>query len=141
MIGPVVPRVAVLAVVVRGAEVLLVQRRNPPNAGTWGFPGGRIEAGEPLAVAAVRELREETGVEAEFLRAFDAVDSITPGTPGHHFVLVACLCRWRAGEPVAADDALAAGWYPMAGLDRQPQPLIARVAALARAAALALGPA
>jgi len=134
----VLPRAAVLAVVVRGTEVLLVRRRNPPNAQTWGFPGGRIEPGEGLAAAALRELREETGVEADFLRAFDAADSVTHDADGRiawHFVLVACLCRWRAGEPVAADDALAADWFPLAGLDRGPAPLIARVADLAREAA------
>jgi 8-oxo-dGTP diphosphatase len=117
-------------VVVRGDAVLLVRRRNPPNAGTWGFPGGRIEPGELLADAVVRELREETGVEARFLRVLDATDSITgvPGAPGfHHFVLVAGLCEWRAGEPVAADDAMEAGWFAIDKLASAPAPLIARV--------------
>lgn len=134
----IVPRAAVLAVVVRGGEVLLVCRRNPPNAGAWGFPGGRVEPGEALAEAVVRELQEETGVEARFLRVFDAADSISHAPGGgleYHFVLVAGLCRWVAGEPVAADDALAAAWFPLDGLDQRPDPLIERVADMARAAA------
>jgi ADP-ribose pyrophosphatase YjhB (NUDIX family) len=121
---------AVLAVVVRDGAVLLVRRRNPPNAGTWGFPGGRIEAGEPLAAATLRELREETGIEAEFLRVLNATDSIT-GAPGssafRHFVLVAGLCLWRRGEPEAGDDAAAAGWFAIDRLAERPAPLIARV--------------
>ena len=134
----IVPRAAVLAVVVRGGEVLLVCRKNPPNAGAWGFPGGRVEPGEALAAAVVRELREETGVEARFLRVFDAADSIALAPDGgleHHYVLVAGLCRWVAGEPVAADDAAAAAWFPLEGLEYRPEPLIERVAGMARAAA------
>lgn len=135
--APVIPRPAVLAVVLRGEDALLVRRRNPPNAGAWGYPGGRIEPGETIAAAALRELREETGVEAEFVRVLTALDSISDergsGAGGAlwHYVLVACLCRWRAGEPVAADDALEAGWFPRTAL---PAPLIDRVAAVARLA-------
>lgn len=42
------PRVAVLAVTFRGDEVILVQRRNEPQRGGWGFPGGSIEPGESI---------------------------------------------------------------------------------------------
>lgn len=130
-----IPRPAVLAVVLRGDEALLVRRRNPPNAGAWGYPGGRIEPGEPLAAATLRELREETGVEAEFLGVITALDSIGEEAGAlWHYVLVACLCRWRSGEPRAADDALEAGWFPLAALAERPAPLIARVEAVAAAA-------
>lgn len=131
------PQPAVLAVLLRGDEVLLVRRRNPPNQGAWGYPGGRIEPGEPLATAALRELKEETGVEAEFLQVLTALDSIGDETGGEqadaawHYVLVACLCRWTAGEPLAADDALEAAWFPVADLGLRPAPLIARVAEIA----------
>ena len=131
------PQPAVLAVLLRGDEVLLVRRRNPPNQGAWGYPGGRIEPGEPLAIAALRELKEETGVEAEVLQVLTALDSIGDETGGEqadaawHYVLVACLCRWTAGEPLAADDALEAAWFPVADLSLRPAPLIARVAEIA----------
>jgi 8-oxo-dGTP diphosphatase len=46
-------------------EVLLIRRGTPPRLGEWSLPGGRIEWGEPVKAAALRELREETGVEAE----------------------------------------------------------------------------
>jgi ADP-ribose pyrophosphatase YjhB (NUDIX family) len=45
---------AVIGVVVRDRDVLLVRRANPPDAGRWGFPGGKIEPGEPIADAVVR---------------------------------------------------------------------------------------
>ena len=56
------PIVAVLAVVVRGEQALIVQRAQQPNAGRWGFPGGVLELGETVGEGAMRELLEETGV-------------------------------------------------------------------------------
>ncbi|MEZ5882333.1 MAG: NUDIX domain-containing protein [Paracoccaceae bacterium] len=88
---PVRPVVAVLAVVIRGGRVLLVQRANPPDAGLWGFPGGKVEFGETLEQAAERELLEETGVTATAGGAFaalDAYDRAGDGTLRQHFVLV-----------------------------------------------------
>jgi len=113
------PIAATIAVVIRGDEVLLVRRANPPDAGLWGFPGGKIEQGETLTQAALRELHEETGVTAEALRAFTAVDVFDRDPEGalhRHFILIAVLCRWVAGEPVAGDDALEARWVDHATL-------------------------
>ncbi|HEX6993233.1 MAG TPA: NUDIX hydrolase [Gammaproteobacteria bacterium] len=110
------PVPAVLAVVVRNGRVLLVRRAKSPDRGLWGFPGGRIEPGETWAAAAMRELREETGVRAEagdVLTAIDVIDRADDGTLRHHFVLVAVACRWQAGEGHAADDALEARWFTL----------------------------
>jgi acetyl-CoA carboxylase carboxyl transferase subunit beta len=60
MSGPVV---CVGAVAVDDERLLLVRRRNPPGAGRWSVPGGRVGSGETLAEAVVRELAEETGLE------------------------------------------------------------------------------
>ncbi|HYD97881.1 MAG TPA: NUDIX hydrolase [Alphaproteobacteria bacterium] len=139
---PAHPVPAVLAVVWRGGRVLLVRRANPPHAGHWGFPGGRLELGETLAAAALRELREETGVAAAARGVVDALDALTPGAdgaPAWHYVLVAVACDWRAGEPRAGDDALEAGWFDP---DALPAPLCPDVAALAeRSRPQAPGPA
>ena len=114
------PIPAVLAVVVRAGQVLLVQRANPPDAGLWGFPGGKVDFGEGLLAAAERELREETGVSAVAQRAFAAVDAYDHAEDGRvrqHFVLVAVLCQWQGGEPVAADDALDARWVALEDME------------------------
>ena len=114
------PVPAVVAVVLREDEVLLVRRANPPYVGYWGFPGGKIEAGETIEAAAVRELAEETAVRAEagrVLTAFDVLDHDGNGRLVRHFVLIAVLCRWISGEPVAADDALEARWFRPLDLD------------------------
>ncbi len=59
------PVPAVIAVVVHDGQALLVRRANPPDAGLWGFPGGKIEFGETVKAAATRELLEETGIHGE----------------------------------------------------------------------------
>lgn len=107
------PVLAVLAIVIRGGEVLLVQRRNEPDAGLWGFPGGRLEYGETLAQGACRELLEETGVVASPQRFLDFQEVIKPPLPGRdqpafHYVLAGMHCAYQSGEPVADDDALEA---------------------------------
>lgn len=109
-----VPVAAVIAVVLRDNAMILVRRANPPDAGIWGFPGGKIEFGEGIEQAAVRELREETGVVAlaiETFTALDVLETAADGTTTQHFVLVAVLCRWLSGEPLAGDDAIEARWF------------------------------
>lgn len=106
------PIVAAIAVVAHEGKLLLVRRANPPDAGYWGFPGGKLGFGEGIAEAAVRELKEETGVVAqseEVLTALDAFDRRSQELRAH-YVLVAVGCRYVSGEPVAADDALEARW-------------------------------
>ena len=113
------PIAATIAIVIRAGKVLLVRRANPPDAGRWGFPGGKIERGETLHQAALRELKEETGVDATAIRAFTAVDAFDHAEDGklrRHFILVAVLCHWTAGEPVAGDDALEARWTELVSL-------------------------
>ena len=111
------PALAVLAVVLHGDQVLLVRRRNPPDAGLWGYPGGHVEAGETALAAAARELAEETSVRADPLGYLANLDTILRDADGrleHHFFLVAVLCRYRGGTPQAGDDATHAAWVPVA---------------------------
>ena len=113
------PIVATIGVLFKDGRVLLVRRANPPDAGRWGFPGGKIERGETVKDAAVRELYEETGIVATASRTFNAIDAFDFDTGGklcHHFVLVAVLCTWVSGSPVAGDDALEASFFDMEDL-------------------------
>jgi 8-oxo-dGTP diphosphatase len=106
------PVPAVGVVCLRGDTVLLIRRGTPPRQGEWSLPGGRIEPGERAVDAALRELREETGVEAEITGLIDVVDGLFPEA-GRHYVLIDYAARWVAGEPMAGDDALEARFVPM----------------------------
>ncbi|MEQ9315148.1 MAG: NUDIX hydrolase [Henriciella sp.] len=131
------PISATIAAVIRDNQVLLVRRANPPDAGRWGFPGGKINHGETLFEAATRELEEETGVSAEPLRVFTAVDAFDHDAAGilrRHFILIAVLFRWTAGEPVAGDDALEARWVDLKALNETGLALSLDVAEVAKQA-------
>lgn len=128
---------AVIAVVLRGPDILLVRRANRPDAGLWGFPGGKVEAGETSFQAARRELHEETQVCAEPFRKLtelDAFDHDDGGELVHHFVMAVVACRWISGEPIAGDDALEARWVPWLRLDLAGLPFSKDVLRIARMA-------
>ena len=90
-----VPAVGVICF--RGDEVLLIRRGRPPRLGEWSLPGGRIEPGEALLDTALRELREETGVEADILGLVDVIDGVFP-EHGRHYVLIDYAARWRSAR-------------------------------------------
>ena len=102
------PVAAVGVVCFRGDEVLLIRRGAPPREGEWSLPGGRIEWGERVTDAALRELREETGCEAEIVALIDVVDGLMSD---RHYVLIDYAARWRSGEPQAGDDAREARFF------------------------------
>ena len=106
------PELCVGAVVVEGGRLLLVRRGQPPEAGAWSVPGGRVEGGETLAQAVVRELAEETGLVGDAAEVLGWVERIGPT---HHFVIVDFRVRVRGvGEhPVAGGDAADAAWVPL----------------------------
>ena len=107
------PKIAALAVTVHSNQVLLVRRKNEPDAGLWGFPGGHLNLGETALFAAARELREETSVIGRPLQYLTNVDVIIRDEYGFitfHFLLAAVLCEYISGEPKADDDVSDAAW-------------------------------
>ena len=99
--------------VLRGDRVLLAARAKPPLDRIWSLPGGLVEPGETLAEAALRELGEETGVEAELIgliRPIEYIDRDDEGRVRHHFVICAHAARWRSGEGETSAEALAIRW-------------------------------
>ena len=108
------PIASALAVVVRCDRVLLVRRRNRPDRGMWGFPGGKLNGAESSRAAATRELFEETGVIARPAIALKTLHlTHHPNDPDMtvQYTMTPVLCEWIEGEPIAGDEALEAGWF------------------------------
>ncbi|WP_368186759.1 NUDIX hydrolase [Aestuariibius sp. HNIBRBA575] len=110
------PKLAAIAVVVQGDHVLLVRRKNPPDAGLWGYPGGHVDPGETALAAAMREVAEETGVTVRaggYLTNLDIIGHHPDGTLEYHYLLAAVHCDYVSGTPQAADDVSDAAWMPL----------------------------
>jgi 8-oxo-dGTP diphosphatase len=103
------------AVAVDDDRLLLVRRGHGPAAGEWSVPGGRVEPGETLIEAVVRELWEETGLEGVCDRFVGWVERIDDE---NHFVILdfAVTVLDPAAVPVAGDDAAEAAWVPLTEL-------------------------
>jgi ADP-ribose pyrophosphatase len=107
------PNVGVGVIIVRDGKVLVVQRGREPGAGTWAFPGGRLELGETLAEAAVREAREETGLEVEpgeVAAVVEFIDRDEQGKVRWHYVIVDLLATPVGGTLQPGDDSVAVRW-------------------------------
>lgn len=113
------PLIGVGAVVFNAEDdILLIRRGKEPQYGRWMVPGGSLEWGESLEAAAVREVREETGVEIEIEAFVEIIEAITPGESGFHYVIMDYAARAVSGNPVAASDALDASWVSAADQSR-----------------------
>lgn len=99
------------AIVVDAGDLLLIRRGRGPAAGEWSVPGGRVEPGETLAEAVVRELAEETGLEGVCDRLVGWVERI--GADRHLVILDFLVTLLERRLPVAGDDAAQAAWVPL----------------------------
>ena len=96
-------------------EIVLIRRGQEPRLGEWSIPGGKVEWGEGLREALLREVREETGLGVEIENLIDVVDSITRDTAGtvlRHYVLIDFTARHVAGALRCGSDAAEARWVP-----------------------------
>ena len=112
------PRLAVGIVLLYRQQVALVRRAGPPLAGHWALPGGKLEPGETLAEAAVREAQEELGLVVEALAPVHVLELMEPTGPlavgqsrRFHYVIVDMQVRYVAGRLKAGGDAAEAAWF------------------------------
>lgn len=106
------PAVTADIILEREGAVLLVERRFPPLG--WALPGGFVDAGEKVSAAAVREAKEETGLDVQ-LTALLHVYSDPARDPRRATMTVAFVAT-ADGEPVAGDDAGNVAWWPLSAL-------------------------
>ena len=114
------PILAASVAIFRDGRVLLAQRGREPLRGVFTLPGGKVEAGETLAQAALREVAEETGLVPALAGFIDHVELIARDGSGqirHHFVIAAFAARWQGGEPRPSEEAPAFRWADPVTLD------------------------
>lgn len=112
-------QLAVSVVLECDGRYLLVERANDPGKGHFAFPGGRVEPGENLEVAARRELMEETGLSVGTLTLI--AEFHIPASRGGFHLHVFQADR-ISGDLQAADDAALAGWYAPEQMKALPMP-------------------
>lgn len=98
---PTQPILAASIAVFRGERVLLGRRHKPPAQALYSLPGGVVELGETLEAAALRELYEETQIDAQIMGCAgwrDLIHRDAEGRVERHFVIACFAARWRAGE-------------------------------------------
>lgn len=99
-----------------GYEVLFIERKNEPYKGKWALPGGFVDEQENLKDAAMRELREETGLVIDNMWQLGAFGN-PHRDPRHHTVSIAYVGFAGTGaEVLAADDAAEAKWFSVKNL-------------------------
>lgn len=120
-ITPTAPRVGVGVIITRDQQVLLLRRRNVHGAGTWSTPGGHLDFGELPEQCAVREVKEETGLDINAV-TFRAITNDVFSAEGRHYITIWMEGRYTSGEPILAApyEASEIDWFSW---DALPQPL------------------
>lgn len=102
------------ALIVEDGRVLLVRRRMPEDGLLWSFPAGKVEPGETAEQAAVRETREEVGLEVEAVKSLG--ERIHPVT-GRHMVYIACEVVSGLAYVAAPEELAEVKWIGLAEVD------------------------
>jgi 8-oxo-dGTP diphosphatase len=111
--------IAIFTVRDQRLEVLLVERGVEPYKGLWALPGGFVRIHEDLLAAAVRELKEETGVEGAYLKQVGAFGA--PHRDPRERVISIAYFAILSSDTIAlkaSTDAASAKWWPLASLPR-----------------------
>jgi 8-oxo-dGTP diphosphatase len=99
-------------------EVVLIKRKNFPYRNHWALPGGFMDEGETAEQAAVREVKEEAGLDLKDIKFFNLAD-VPDRDPRCRAISVVFLAE-SSGIPFAGDDAVEAGWWKMSDVQLMP---------------------
>jgi NADH pyrophosphatase NudC (nudix superfamily) len=103
------PTVSVL--VVKNDTILLGKRLAEPGKGKWALPSGYIEFEDDFLTAAVREVKEETGLDVEIISILNVQSAFLPAE--HHFLNIYLLARVTGGRLHSQDDLENANWFSL----------------------------
>jgi 8-oxo-dGTP diphosphatase len=103
------PAPAISVLIAEEDRVLLGKRLEPPGEGQWAIPSGYVEWEDDYLTTAIREAREETGLEVEIESVLNVVSSFL--APRWHFLAVYVLARPIGGELAAGDDLEQVAWF------------------------------
>jgi 8-oxo-dGTP diphosphatase len=106
------PKVAVGTVITRpNRDIVLVKRAIEPGYGKWVFPGGYVDRGEEVTLAAIREAREEAGLDVR-LDHLIGIYSYAGRTP----IIIVYAATLVGGELVVDEEGLEARWFAPSAL-------------------------
>jgi len=116
------PIVGVGAVILQDGKLVLIKRGVEPGKGRWSIPGGAVELGEGVRDTAVREAKEECGLDIELVRdtPMDAIDNMIEGEKGrlqYHYILLQFLARPKGGNLKPGGDVTEVKWVPLGEVD------------------------
>lgn len=120
---PVQPVVGVGVIILDCGKLVLVKRGAEPSLGKWSFPGGAVELGETVRDAAVREAKEECGLNVKLAEdtPLDAYDIIKLDDSGHlqyHYVMLQFLANQKEGTLKPTSDVTEARWVPLEEVEK-----------------------
>lgn len=108
------PLLAVDSVILFEGGLVLIKRKNPPFQGCFALPGGFVEIGESTEEAAIRESKEETGLEISLLGLVGVYSDPDRDPRGH--VVSVCYFSTGSGHLVSGSDAKSAEVFPLENL-------------------------
>jgi ADP-ribose pyrophosphatase YjhB (NUDIX family) len=117
------PIVGVGAVIVQDGKLVLIKRGVEPSKGKWSIPGGAVELGEGVRDTAIREAKEECGLDIKLVgdKPMDAIDNVVPDEKGrlqYHYILLQFLARPKGGTLKPTSDATEARWVPLEEVEK-----------------------
>lgn len=95
------PKISVATIIEIDGRIIMQRRAHDPGRGLWTFPSGFVDRGEPLRLAAAREVREEVGVVVDDLELLDIYSE-----PGKTVVLVVFTASAEGQAPALSDETL-----------------------------------
>lgn len=108
---PITPLLTVDALIIYGGKIVLIRRKNPPFANQFALPGGFVEVGETVEEAAIREAKEETGLDIKLLKLLGVYSDPSRDPRGH--TVSVCFLAIGRGNLKAGSDAKDTGLFSL----------------------------